>query len=152
MKHLGDAAAREEILRRLACLKPGTARRWGRMTAAQMVCHLNDSFLAVMGRRAVSPARNLFTETVMKWGALYLPVQWPHGVQTRPEMEQGNGGTPPGPFAEDCAELVAAIGRFCDPKRDFAFHPHPMFGEMSEWEWMRWGYLHCDHHLRQFGV
>ncbi|HEV2663419.1 MAG TPA: DUF1569 domain-containing protein [Blastocatellia bacterium] len=32
------------------------------------------------------------------------------------------------------------------------FHPHPYFGAMSESQWMRWGYLHCDHHLRQFGV
>jgi hypothetical protein len=26
-----------------------------------------------------------------------------------------------------------------------------MFGPMSERDWMRWGYLHADHHLRQFG-
>ena len=24
--------------------------------------------------------------------------------------------------------------------------------EKTEWEWMRWGYLHADHHLRQFGL
>jgi hypothetical protein len=28
---------------------------------------------------------------------------------------------------------------------------HPIFGRMTEAEWMRWGYLHTDHHLRQFG-
>jgi Protein of unknown function (DUF1569) len=28
---------------------------------------------------------------------------------------------------------------------------HPIFGRMTEEEWMRWGYLHVDHHLRQFG-
>jgi prephenate dehydrogenase len=28
---------------------------------------------------------------------------------------------------------------------------HPMFGPMSPEDWMRWGYLHADHHLRQFG-
>ena len=27
----------------------------------------------------------------------------------------------------------------------------PMFGHMSEKDWMQWGYLHADHHLRQFG-
>jgi len=27
-----------------------------------------------------------------------------------------------------------------------------MFPEMNEREWMRWGYLHADHHLRQFGA
>ena len=29
---------------------------------------------------------------------------------------------------------------------------HPLWGRMSEWEWGRWGYLHTDHHLRQFGA
>jgi hypothetical protein len=30
--------------------------------------------------------------------------------------------------------------------------PHPMFGDLTSWQWMRWGYLHTDHHLRQFGL
>jgi Protein of unknown function (DUF1569) len=29
--------------------------------------------------------------------------------------------------------------------------PHPIFGPMTAKDWMRWGYLHADHHLRQFG-
>jgi hypothetical protein len=28
---------------------------------------------------------------------------------------------------------------------------HPMFGVMTVGDWRRWGYLHADHHLRQFG-
>ena len=27
---------------------------------------------------------------------------------------------------------------------------HPAFGAMSAREWLRWGWLHADHHLRQF--
>jgi hypothetical protein len=29
---------------------------------------------------------------------------------------------------------------------------HPIFGALSARDWLRWGYLHADHHLRQFGV
>jgi uncharacterized protein DUF1569 len=29
---------------------------------------------------------------------------------------------------------------------------HPIFGPMSESAWLRWAYLHADHHLRQFGL
>ena len=25
------------------------------------------------------------------------------------------------------------------------------WGKMTAGDWMRWGYLHADHHLRQFG-
>ena len=27
-----------------------------------------------------------------------------------------------------------------------------IFGAMTTERWKRWGYLHMDHHLRQFGV
>ena len=77
-------------------------------------------------------------------------MQWPHGVATRPEMEQGIGGTAPVEFLEDREKLVALIERFV--KKGFDWAEHPVFGEMSEKDWMRWGYLHCDHHLRQFGA
>ena len=88
----------------------------------------------------------------MKWVALYVPFPWPKGVPTRPEMEQGVGGTPPGDFGRDRANLESVIQSFSDPNRQFQWQPHPIFGKMSETEWMRWGYLHADHHLRQFGV
>ena len=29
---------------------------------------------------------------------------------------------------------------------------HPIFGPLTTSQWMRWGYLHVYHHLRQFGV
>jgi hypothetical protein len=29
---------------------------------------------------------------------------------------------------------------------------HPIFGAMTRRAWMRWGYLHVDHHLRQFSA
>jgi hypothetical protein len=37
-------------------------------------------------------------------------------------------------------------------QKDFQWDRHPLFDAMSERDWMRWGYLHVDHHLRQFGV
>jgi hypothetical protein len=49
------------------------------------------------------------------------------------------------------ALLLAAIDKFTAIPREFQFRPHPMSKEMSERDWMRWGYLHTDHHLRQFG-
>jgi hypothetical protein len=140
------------MVQRLASLQPDTQKRWGKMTAGQMVCHLNDSFQGVMGGRTLSPATGPLQRTVMKWGALYLPIEWPKGVPTRPEVEQGVGGTPPGDFSRDRAALVASIQRFCCPNRPFAWSPHPIFGPMTERQWLRWGYLHTDHHLRQFGL
>jgi len=152
MTHLGNAAARQRVLQRIAALKPETPARWGRMNAHQMLCHLADSFRAVAGDKKVSPASGIMQRTVVKWAALYLPMPWPKGVRTRPEVEQGAGGTPPTDFCRDRIELIHEIERFADPNRKFAWHPHPIFGMMSERQWLRWGYLHADHHLRQFGA
>ena len=47
--------------------------------------------------------------------------------------------------------LLASMERFASQtERDV--HPHPIFGPLTTWEWQRWGWLHADHHLRQFGV
>jgi len=152
MSTLADTAARERVIARLAALAADTSPLWGRMKAPQMICHLNDSFLTAFGEKKVSSASGLFQRTVMKWVALNLPVTWPKNLATRPEVEQGMGGTCPGDFAGDRAALIRTIERFCLPDPSVGRHPHPFFGQMSLSEWMRWGYLHSDHHLRQFGV
>ena len=70
-------------------------------------------------------------------------------MPTRPEVEQGRGGTPPGDWESDRSELLALVRAFADRT---AFGAHPVFGRMRRSDWMVWGYRHTDHHLRQFGV
>ncbi|HEX3892466.1 MAG TPA: DUF1569 domain-containing protein [Terracidiphilus sp.] len=149
-KKLNDPGDKAAIEARLRNLQPETMRHWGKMNAAQMVCHLTDSFRGVMGEKPAVLKRFSFWR-LMRGIALYGPMKWPQGVKTRPEFEQGVGGTPPAEFEADLHALFAAIEKFTNSPRAFEFCPHPMFGKMTEKEWMRWAYLHCDHHLRQFG-
>jgi hypothetical protein len=65
-------------------------------------------------------------------------------------MDQEFGGTKPCEFPADVAEFRKLFERFCTSTGNFA--PHPMFGQMTHDERMRWAYLHIDHHFRQFGV
>ena len=144
---------RAAILERLGRIRPETPRHWGRMTAAQMVCHLTDAFRGVMGERpSSSPAPVLprWRQRLMKFVALQLPFAWPHGMKTRPDADPELGGTRPREFAADVADLVQACERFATGT--WARGPHYLFGPLSEEEWGRWGYRHVDHHLRQFGV
>lgn len=140
-----------EIISRTNLLRPGCERRWGRMSAHQMICHLADSFRVTIGDKSVSAAPGA-PKRVLKWFALHMPLRWPHGVKTRPEVDQFVAGTPPTNFEVDREELLRLLCRFTSRPRDFQWQPHPMFGSMRYEEWMRWGYLHTDHHLRQFGV
>ena len=150
MQTLESKSDREAIAKRISSLTPADERRWGRMTVGEMVCHVCDAYRIALGEKAASPATGFFQRTVMKWVALKAPLKWPKGVKTRPELEQGIGGTPPVEFGRDKAELLSIFQRFCGDGANFA-PTHPFFGPMSREDWMRWGYLHADHHLRQFG-
>ena len=152
MKTLARQRDKDEALRRLRSVRLDSTRRWGRMSAHQMVCHLSDAFRMAMGRKAVSPASGLLKRTIVKWIALHLPLPWPAGIPTSPEIDQEAGGTSPVVFAADVAELAVLVEIFTAPARSFAWQPHPIFGTLSDAAWLRWGYLHMDHHLRQFGV
>jgi hypothetical protein len=152
LKTLDQPSVKQQIVRRIQMLRPDLERRWGKMNSRQMVSHLNDSFRCVMGEMRVSIDPDFRFRGLVKWCGLYLPAPWPHGVRTRPEIDQEFGGTPPGDFDEDRRTLLALMERFARQPREFHFDPHPIFLEMTEWQWMRWGYLHTDHHLRQFGV
>jgi len=153
MKTLGNEVDRNLVLDRLGRLAPDSSRQWGKMTPHQMVCHLNDSFKSVIGERELSGHKdNLLARTIVRWIALYAPFKWPHGVPTMAENDQERGGTPPDDFQRDVAQLAAMIERLTSAERDFQWGRHPLFADMSERDWMRWGYLHVDHHLRQFGL
>lgn len=147
LAHSTDAA---EIVRRLRRVRPDSSARWGRMTPHQMVCHLTDALRMAIGEKAVSPATGVFQRTMLKWIVLYVPQRWPAGIVTRPEIDQQRGGTKPAGFAGDVAQLEAALQAVRLPRATWP--PHPIFGRMSQRQWLRWAYLHADHHLRQFGV
>ena len=152
MKTFARADCREEIVRRVQRVRPDSVRRWGTMTPHEMICHLSDACRVALDQKRVSTATSAMTRTLMKWTALYLPVRWPRGIQTRPEIDQRGQGTPPADFAADVAQLQALLERIASHASDREWPDHPIFGKMSHAAWMRWAYLHADHHLRQFGV
>lgn len=152
MMTLARPRDRAELIRRLKALRPHSSPRWGRMSAHQMVCHLGDALRMAAGEKSVTPATGLLQRTVVKWIALYLPVPWPVGIPTRPEIDQEVAGTRPDDFSTDVAQVETLLERIAATQHRSFCPPHPIFGRLSRRAWLRWGYLHTDHHLRQFGV
>ena len=150
---LRDPSSRSALDARLARLRPDTPRRWGRMTASQMIVHLTDSFRGSMGELGggtVPRRTSLFGRTIMKWWALNLP--WPHGIRTARAADQERDGTKPTTFEADMATLRTTTDRFVRELPALRERSHFFFGMLSEAEWARWGWKHVDHHLRQFGL
>jgi hypothetical protein len=152
MKTLANSVDVDALRARIASLTPGDARRWGSMAAAQMVCHLADAFAGPLSQHPMPPStarRPPIPLGLYKWLAFNFPAPWPKNVPTIPEMDQQIGGTPPTASDADRALLLTRLDAFVS----FAgpWPAHPIFGAMNAREWMRWGWLHTDHHLRQFG-
>ena len=151
MKTLANERDRTALLARLRALRPDCPRRWGRMSVHQMVCHLADNFRMALGLRPVEATPVPLPRAFVKWGALYAPIPWPKGIPTSVETDQERGGTRPVEFAADLAEAVALFERVATQAR-LEKRAHTVFGSMTAADWLRWAYLHTDHHLRQFGA
>ena len=147
-----DTASRASLEARVLRLRPDSVGRWGRMTPHQAICHMSDAFRMSLNELQAARSGGPWGP-VIRFVALSLPVPWPRGrIQTVPEVEQGAGGTPPTEFERDRTQLLELMTRFCAAGTDGFCPTHPIFGAMTTDAWKRWGYLHMDHHLRQFGV
>ena len=122
------------------------------MTPGEMLCHLRDTFELFLGARPGKPRHPpLWSRTELKWIALDGPFRWPHSVRTMREIDPKRDGSRPADLAADRASLEVALRRFvAEAPRITA--EHPIFGPLDERRWLRWGWRHVDHHLRQFWV
>ena len=90
---LANSADKEQIVERLHKIQASSPTLWGRMTASQMICHLADSFRVTIGEKTWTTRRISITWIpvpcwFVKWVALDLPLPWPRGLKTRPEVDQ----------------------------------------------------------------
>ena len=148
-KTLANEADVAEVQARMKALTGTESARFGTMSVAQMVCHLREAFRATTEERTLTPVEKFpLPPGVIKWLALRTPMQWRPGIKSVRELEPGQPGTVPADFAADRAGAIAAMEEFRAGARE---RVHPYFGRMCAQDWLRWGYLHADHHLRQFG-
>ncbi|MEO5819766.1 MAG: DinB family protein [Vicinamibacteraceae bacterium] len=152
MKTFARDECRTELIRRLRQVRPDSARRWGTMTAHQMICHCADACRMASGAARPVDVSTGVTRHLIKWIALYAPLPWPKGIPTIPEFDQRTAGTPPSEYAADVASLEALLVALRARTDGAAWPRHPIFGRMSQRAWLRWAFLHMDHHLRQFGA
>jgi len=148
MKTLADLKDAVEISTRILSVTPSDAPAWGIMNVNQMVCHVREAYLYALADTPVDPIPLPYPPRLVKQFALKVPRPWPHSTTTIPQLKLDAPGMACTTFERDRDTLLTAFDNFCaltDHTRD-----HPFFGSMQHTDWMRWGYLHADHHLRQF--
>jgi hypothetical protein len=149
MKTVADPTVLAGLVRRLEALHPETARRWGTMSAAEMLCHLGDACDSVLGSEPDRPVRN---RPFLKWFALAVPLAWPRGLKTPASVDPQADGTRPGDFEADRRRVIEGLRRLAVAGPSDLQASHGAFGRMDVRDWHRWAYRHTDHHLRQFGL
>jgi hypothetical protein len=148
MKSLASVEVLSEIRVRLRSVRVDDHALWGKMTAKQMVRHLRCSYEVALGERTVEPLQK-FPPVLMKWAALGSGLRWPKNVPTVPELKRAMKERSETEFDVLVCAVIEKMQMLATGTR---YAPsHPMFGPMSDKDWKRWGYLHADHHLRQFG-
>ena len=150
MKTIFDAAAYDELVRRVESVQPGLTRQWGKMTPAQMLEHTARAVEMATGRK---PRRQALLGKLISWiffkdfaGEKPFPKDSP----TAPDFVML--GTDPD-FLPTKQRLLALLSELhalgekgCDGQ------VHGFFGKMTGAEWGVTQYKHVDHHLRQFGA
>jgi len=149
MRTLARESDYQLLTSRLASVSPNDTARWGRMNVCQMLRHIDEAIRVPLGEIQVSEHTSLYWRTVMKWGAFWYPRTWPRNTDTRPELDLCARGIDGGDFEAARADALTKLTRLRNAQLDGV--RHPFFGPLSRREWMRWGWLHSDHHLRQFG-
>ena len=148
MKSLASAEVLSETRNRILRVRAEDRALWGKMTATQMVRHLGLACDIPLGERTVEPVMVPMPK-LLKFMALRSGLQWGKGLKTPKELELALDEDCSAEFDELVAVAITKMGMLLGEAR--CVETHPFFGQMTAGDWMRWGYLHADHHLRQFG-
>jgi hypothetical protein len=151
MKNLFDTTVANQVKVRLGKLEPQSERRWGKMTAAQMLAHCSVSMQWAVGE--VVPEKGALLVRLMGWVVKPMVFRNEKPLQKNSPTVKSLIVGDERDFAEERERLSRLIDKFAEGgAAGCTKNPHSFFGKMTPEEWAILMYKHLDHHLRQFGV
>lgn len=150
LKNTFDPETTKSCLSRLEQITAETKPQWGKMSAPQMLAHLNVPYDMTYG--VVNPKFNRFTKLMLRWFVK------PGVVGEKPYKK--NSPTAPifkiedeRDFEMEKTKLIENITKTEQlGKQHFEGREYVSFGKMTASEWSNLFYKHMDHHFTQFGV
>src|SRR5262245_26147260 len=137
---LHDPNVRDSIRARVEALSPDATRRWGKMSAGQMLWHCNQVLRTSLGENPGVEPRPPFPIPVLKFILFRMP--WPHSAPTAPEYVADG----PRVFEAERAQCLGLIDRFTTRKLADDGWPPAVFGQLSSREWSCLQARHLDFH------
>ena len=146
MATLHDDAYCTQIIDRIGRLRRDAPRRWGKMSADQMLWHVNGGLSMALGQMDIPPQKTPLPRPIMRLVTLRLP--WPKGLPTMP-MFIASGSYD---FESERARCVQLIEQMSAKALDEDWPRHPLLGQLSGRDASRLQAKHLEHHLKQFGL
>jgi hypothetical protein len=105
-----------------------------------------------MGEKIVRGASQKLPRILVKWIALWAPIPWPKGFQAAPELDKKLAALRPYNLRKTCVNSAISSSASLAGLRTSPGGSIPTWAPCPGGECMRFGYLHTEHFLRQFGA
>ena len=146
MRMLHDPAVRSSIESRLDAIRADSPRRWGSMSADQMLWHVNQFLAASIGEATLATQKSPIPAPIMKFFLIYMP--WPRSAPTNKRAVASGEHD----LEAERARCKALIAKFVSRPVNGEWPVDPSFGPVSGTFASRLQAKHLDHHFRQFNA
>jgi hypothetical protein len=146
MPALHDPAVHQSICLRLQSLRPDAQRQWGKMTADQMLRHVNIALSGALGLTTYEPMKMPLPGPLFRFFAYNFPM--PKGAPTHPNYVVGDRFD----FDAEKARCLTLLEEFARKPMESAWPLSPVFGRVTGKFSSHVQAKHLDHHLRQFSA
>ena len=141
-----DPAVKHDITVRINRLTPQSQRKWGKMSVAQMLTHVQLPISCAYGTHQVKGSFLLKLVGPFVKSILYNEKPYKQGLPT----DKSYVVTDEKDFETEKQNLLQLINRFSN--ENIVLLNHPVWGKFSKEQWSKATWKHLDHHLQQFGV
>jgi len=140
----------DNLINRLEKLTPDTKPSWGKMSADQMLAHLNVAYDMTFTDKYTRPnAVAKFFITLLAKKQVVGPKPYPKNGRTAPQFIISDSRN----FEEEKRKLIQYIEQVRDLGREhFEGKDSHSFGKLTAEEWNVMFGKHTEHHFAQFGI
>lgn len=149
MQSIFDPSVLESFISRMNKLAPDAKPQWGKMTAAQMLTHIQQPVKVGLGE--------------IKLKKTFVGILFGKWAMNKIRQGKGFGKNSPTDkhfiirdernFEVEKQNAISIISRFSKGGPEMITKdPHPFFGKMTPQDWDLLTATHLDHHLTQFNV
>lgn len=151
MQNVFDAKVAQDYINRINKLTPETQRKWGKMSADQVLAHMNVAYSFIF-----EPEKHKKPGFILKFilknfvkSKIVGEGSYKQNSPTSPVFKISDARN----FEEEKKKLIGNVQKVQQLGRDaFEGKENSSFGVMTAQEWNNMLAKHLNHHLEQFGV